>query len=146
MILTHRTDFEIAQDDYSRALDAVSGKMNKLVAGGDLQKAFGQKTTMADAMKDALDALDDINGDLIKLNALAEQRSKAFPSFKAWATDRAIVDDGRRFALIGKAADSFENFGDARDAGEFAPLSSQKPAIDPSASVTDAMLNHRFQK
>jgi hypothetical protein len=129
-----RTEFEVAQTAYSNALDAASAKLNKL-AGGDLQKAFGQKTTttMADAMKAVGDVLPDVNRYLHKLNDLAARPNAACPDFARYAAPHCHQDFG-----IFKVADK---------GGEFAelPMQRKQPAIDPAANVADAMLARRFQ-
>jgi hypothetical protein len=136
MILTHRSEFEIACDDYGAALDAVSDKLNKL-AGGDLRKSLGQ-------------SVQDILADVRRLQEIADRRTAALPSFEAFICNRPFpatrvttgpVRDYGNVMLASKA------IGTERGA-ELTKLPShqQQTTIDPSKNVADASLARRFSK
>jgi hypothetical protein len=134
-ILMHKTALEIACDDYGDALDSVSGKLSKVMSG-NLRKGV------------SLDSIaQDLLADVRKLQEIADRRHAAFPAFKAWASNMAVVDDGRRFLIASKDADAYGGLGKVQKAGAATTLpSAQQPAIDPSASVTDASLARRFSR
>jgi hypothetical protein len=134
MILTHRSEFEIACDDYGAALDSMSGKLSKLMSG-DLRKgvSLGQ-------------SVQDILADVRRLQELADRRTAALPSFAAWMRNEPYPATKATGTVrdYGGAMLTTKSIGAERGATlSELPSHQQQKHIDLDAGAVDAHLRHR---
>lgn len=136
MILTHRTEFELALKDMSKASADMGNQLAKLAgAANRLHKA----AEGADGDTRAAEILAEMKIMMSLVKEDHESVARAHAALPAFRAHVLGTGDAVRFAIAEKSFDSCGS--------ELVALwPRQQPAADPAAAVGDTELRHRFQQ